>query len=203
MTRFASAPWPLKAAYIAVLSASAAALFCGVAATIALAGLHRLSADIDPRAIPYWFWYYRADPLVQKWMGLGLLFTLVGSGVLAIGLLRSLRPPLHGAARWASAAELRSNGLRADQGVVLGRQGGRFLTFGGQEHVMLYAPTRSGKGVGVVIPNLLAWPDSLVVLDVKRENWDATAGFRSSHGQQAILFDPLAADGRTASPRRA
>jgi type IV secretion system protein VirD4 len=198
MTRFASAPWPLRAAYLAVLGASSVALFCGVAAAIALAGLHRLSADIDPGAIPHWFWYYRADPLVQKWLGLGLLFTLMGSGVLGIGVLRSLRPPLHGAARWASAAELHSNGLRADQGIVLGRKGGRFLTFGGEEHVMLYAPTRSGKGVGVVIPNLLAWPDSVVVLDVKRENWDATAGFRSRHGQQVILFDPLAADGRTA-----
>lgn len=52
--------------------------------------------------------------------------------------------------------------------------------------------------VGVVIPNLLAWPDSTVALDVKRENWEATAGFRSALGQEVILFDPLAPDGRTA-----
>ena len=63
---------------------------------------------------------------------------------------------------------------------------------------MLYAPTRSGKGVGVVIPNLLTWPDSAVVLDVKRENWEATAGFRAAHGQTVLLFDPLDAEGRTA-----
>ena len=66
------------------------------------------------------------------------------------------------------------------------------------EHVMLYAPTRTGKGVGVVIPNLLTWPDSTVVLDIKRENWDATAGFRAARGQDVILFDPLDAEGRTA-----
>lgn len=63
---------------------------------------------------------------------------------------------------------------------------------------MLHAPTRSGKGVGVVIPNLLTWPDSVVVLDVKRENWAASAGFRARHGQTVILFDPLDPQGRTA-----
>jgi type IV secretion system protein VirD4 len=63
---------------------------------------------------------------------------------------------------------------------------------------MLHAPTRSGKGVGVVIPNLLTWPDSVVVLDVKRENWEASAGFRAAHGQDVLLFDPLDAQGRTA-----
>ncbi len=81
---------------------------------------------------------------------------------------------------------------------MLGRKGGRNLVFGGPEHVMLYAPTRTGKGVGVVIPNLLTWPDSVVVLDVKRENWEASAGFRASHGQEVMLFDPLDPDGRTA-----
>ena len=70
--------------------------------------------------------------------------------------------------------------------------------FGGAEHAVLYAPTRTGKGVGVVIPNLLTWPDSVVVLDVKRENWEATAGFRAAHGQQTLLFDPLDPEGRTA-----
>jgi type IV secretion system protein VirD4 len=63
---------------------------------------------------------------------------------------------------------------------------------------MLYAPTRTGKGVGVVIPNLLAWPDSIVVLDIKRENYLATAGYRAEAGQTVHLFDPLAPDGRTA-----
>ena len=71
------------------------------------------------------------------------------------------------------------------------------LMFGGDEHVLLYAPTRSGKGVGVVIPNLLNWPDSAVVLDIKKENWTLTAGFRKEGGQEVFLFDPLDPDGRT------
>src|SRR3546814_16382903 len=70
--------------------------------------------------------------------------------------------------------------------------------FGGNEHVLLEAPTRAGKGVGVVIPNLLTWPDSVVVLDVKRENWSTSAGYRQRAGQSVYLFDPLDPEGRTA-----
>ncbi|WP_338422189.1 type IV secretory system conjugative DNA transfer family protein [Novosphingobium decolorationis] len=63
---------------------------------------------------------------------------------------------------------------------------------------MLEAPTRAGKGVGVVIPNLLSWPDSVVVLDVKQENWDLTSGYRARQlRQKTLLFNPLDEEGRT------
>jgi type IV secretion system protein VirD4 len=198
MTRFASAPWPLKAAYVGVLASGAAALLLGLATVVTLAGLKRLSAHLDIAAIPAWFWYFRGDPTVRRWLAAGALTALSGLALAGLALLRGLRPPLYGAARWASVADLRQGGFRAKQGILIGRHGGRPLTFGGPEHVMLYAPTRSGKGVGVVIPNLLTWPDSAVVLDVKRENWDATAGFRADHGQRVLMFDPLDAEGRTA-----
>ncbi|NSX56802.1 type IV secretory system conjugative DNA transfer family protein [Parasulfitobacter algicola] len=74
---------------------------------------------------------------------------------------------------------------------------GNLLTYGGPEHMILYAPTRSGKGVGVVIPNLLNWPDSAVVLDIKKENWTKTAGFRAANGQDVFMFDPLEPQSRT------
>ena len=198
MNRFASAPWLLRAAYTVVLAAGATLLLLALAATIALAGLRRLTADIDLTAVPYWFWYFRNDPLVRHWLGAGLVCAVGGAGVLVSAALRGRRPPLHGAARWARESELARAGLRARQGVVLGRKAGRLLVSGGLEHVLLYAPTRTGKGVGVVIPNLLTWPDSAVVLDVKGENWEASAGFRAAHGQQVFLFDPLNGEGRTA-----
>jgi type IV secretion system protein VirD4 len=88
--------------------------------------------------------------------------------------------------------------LRARQGLLLGRKDNRLLCFGGAEHVLVYAPTRTGKGVGYVIPNLLNWPDSVVVLDVKKENFEKSAGFRAAHGQEVFLFDPLDENGRTA-----
>jgi type IV secretion system protein VirD4 len=148
MTRFASAPWPLKAAYVGVLASGAAALLLGLATVVALAGLKRLSAHLDIAAIPAWFWYFRGDPTVRRWLAAGALTALSGLALAGLALLRGLRPPLYGAARWASVADLRQGGFRAKQGILIGRHGGRPLTFGGPEHVMLYAPTRSGKGVG-------------------------------------------------------
>jgi type IV secretion system protein VirD4 len=66
-----------------------------------------------------------------------------------------------------------------------------------QQGVILSAPPRAGKGVEVVIPNLLNFPGSVIVLDVKRENWEITAGFRQQHGQQVFMFDPLSETGDT------
>jgi type IV secretion system protein VirD4 len=198
MSPFASTPWPLKAAYVGAAASAVLAALTAIALTVALAGLHRLSAHIDLAAVPRWFWYFRGDPQVQRWTKIG---AFAASGVAlaaAFGILQALRRPLYGAARWAREDELRRAGLRAATGILLGRAAGRPLVFGGPEHVLLYAPTRTGKGVGVVIPNLLTWPHSTVVLDVKRENWEATAGFRAEHGQQVLLFDPLDAEGRTA-----
>ena len=197
MNRIAHAPWPLKAALGAAIATGAVLVLAALAALIALAGLRRLSGDVDPAAVPIWFWYYRHDPEVQRWLKVGALGATGLGLATAVGIASQIRRPLHGAARWASEAEVRRAGLRARTGILLGRKGGRLLVFGGQEHVMLYAPTRTGKGVGVVIPNLLTWPDSVVVLDVKRENWEATAGFRAAHGQAAHLFDPLDPEGRT------
>lgn len=82
----------------------------------------------------------------------------------------------------------------ADKGRLSSRN---LLTYGGPEHMILYAPTRSGKGVGVVIPNLLNWPDSAVVLDIKKENWTKTAGFRAANGQKVFMFDPLEPNSKT------
>jgi type IV secretion system protein VirD4 len=198
MSRFASAPWPLKAAYAGTLGVAGLGLLMIAALGIALAGLKRLGSHLDAAAVPAWFWYFRHDPLVRRWLGIGLGTTMVAALAVIIGIVRSLQPPLHGAARWASEPEVRRAGFRAPHGILMGRKGGRLLRFGGPEHVLLYAPTRTGKGVGVVIPNLLTWPDSVVVLDVKRENWEASAGFRAAHGQSVFLFDPLDAEGRTA-----
>ncbi|MGU7811653.1 type IV secretory system conjugative DNA transfer family protein [Burkholderia sp. AW49-1] len=87
--------------------------------------------------------------------------------------------------------------LNAPPAIVVGVWRGRYLRFAGQQFVLLAAPARSGKGVGVVIPNLLTFPDSVVALDIKQENYAATAGFRRAHGQDVYLFNPFAEDGRT------
>ena len=88
------------------------------------------------------------------------------------------RRELHGSARWATHGEVVKSGLLGNQGIVVGKYRGQTLRFPGQQFVMLAAPTRSGKGVGVVIPNLLSYEESVCVLDIKQENFDITAGYR-------------------------
>ena len=198
MTRFASATPAGKAAILVASTVLLLALWGMLTLLGTLVGLGRLGANTDLAAVPGWLWAYRAHPQVQLWfkvaaMGSGLIILVIA----AAAALR-IRRPLHGSARWANEGEIRREGLRAKKGIILGRKGGGYLVFGGNEHVMLYAPTRTGKGVGVVIPNLLNWTDSVVVLDIKKENWDATAGFRAKHGQQVLMFDPLDPEGRTA-----
>jgi type IV secretion system protein VirD4 len=122
---------------------------------------------------------------------------VAGVGGLVWGAMKKPRE-LHGSARFANGQEINKAFPKGERGIILGKAQGRYLEFGGQQFVMLAAPTRSGKGVGVVVPNLLSWPESVVVLDVKQENWDLTSGFRHYVGQQdCFLFNPVASDKRT------
>ncbi|RZI61433.1 MAG: conjugal transfer protein TraG [Zymomonas sp.] len=95
----------------------------------------------------------------------------------------------YGSARWASEPEMRAAGLHVDAGVFLGCSGSRYLRHDGPEHVMAFAPTRSGKGVGLVVPTLLGWSGSAVIHDIKGENWQLTAGWRSRFSH-CLLFNP-------------
>ena len=95
----------------------------------------------------------------------------------------------YGSARWATKAEVRGAGLLHPDGVILGRFGRDYLRHNGPEHVLCFAPTRSGKGVGLVVPSLLTWPGSAIVHDIKGENWQLTAGWRARFSR-VLLFDP-------------
>src|SRR6478752_790590 len=95
----------------------------------------------------------------------------------------------YGSARWADTREVRRAGLLGPDGVVLGRLGNTYLRHDGPEHVLCFAPTRSGKGVGLVIPTLLTWPYSTIVHDIKGENFQLTSGWRARFGS-VLLFDP-------------
>ena len=95
----------------------------------------------------------------------------------------------YGSARWASEAEVRRAGLLGGSGVFVGALRGRYLRHDGPEHVLAFAPTRSGKGVGLVVPTLLSWTGSAVVHDIKGENWQLTAGWRSRFSH-CLLFNP-------------
>ncbi|QDC02710.1 conjugal transfer protein TraG [Mesorhizobium sp. 8] len=105
----------------------------------------------------------------------------------------------YGSARWAEDREICAAGLLGPDGVVLGRFERNYLRHDGPEHVLCFAPTRSGKGVGLVVPTLLTWPGSCIVHDIKGENWTLTAGFRARHGR-VLLFDPTDAKSSAYNP---
>ena len=84
---------------------------------------------------------------------------------------------------------MKAAGLLGPDGVVLGKLERNYLRHDGPEHVLWFAPTRSGKGVGLVVPSLLSWPGSAIVHDIKGENWQLTTGFRAKYGR-VLLFDP-------------
>lgn len=95
----------------------------------------------------------------------------------------------YGSARWAEARDIVKANLLKTQGVFLGAWNNRYLRHDGPEHVMAFAPTRSGKGVGLVVPTLLSWTGSAVIHDIKGENWRLTAGWRSKFSH-CLLFNP-------------
>jgi type IV secretion system protein VirD4 len=95
----------------------------------------------------------------------------------------------YGSSRRATKSEVEAAGLFRTAGVLLGRLGSRYLRHDGPEHVLAFAPTRSGKGVGLVIPTLLSWTGSAVIHDIKGENWRLTAGWRAKFSH-SLLFNP-------------
>jgi len=130
-------------------------------------------------------------------MGFGV--PLFAGLALLVPVLRPARKSMHGDARFATARDLARRGLfkPSPDGIIVGRFNGKLLRLSGQQSVVLAAPTRSGKGVGVVVPNLLEYQESMVVLDIKQENFNLTSGWRASQGHAIYLFNPFAEDRRT------
>ena len=159
----------------------------------------------------YYSWEFVRTPVAMlKGLVIFILF-LIGSVVLpifvTIHVFRHLPQQLsdiHGSARWANFAEIESAGLIAENpnGVYLGAWEDpktkeiHYLTDDGDKHTIAFAPTRSGKGVGLVIPTLLNWPSSVFVHDIKGENWALTAGYRKECLNNLVIkFDPTCEDG--------
>ncbi|HXD38856.1 MAG TPA: type IV secretory system conjugative DNA transfer family protein [Rhodanobacter sp.] len=127
--------------------------------------------------------------------GLPLLVWIVA----AVWLLKPRAKAFHGEARFASRADLARAGLlkQGADGVIIGRSGGRYLYLGGLQHIIMTAPTRTGKTSSVAIPVLLTYGHSAVVMDLKGELFQTTSGYRRSQGQTIRKFAPYAEDGRT------
>jgi len=144
----------------------------------------------------WWRWRLAGSPsalLLTQSANLALLTTFA-VGALAAGitlvqryrLLANRVDELHGSAHWATRSEIERAGLFKASGLVLGTWADtqaralRYLRSDGPEHVLMFAPSGSGKTVGPVLSSLLTWTHSLVVLDPKGENFELTSGWRST-----------------------
>ena len=154
----------------------------------------------------FWWWYFY-DAYAPSIFVEGAYIAASGGFIsIAVAILMSVwrareakNVQTYGSARWARLDEVKGAGLLGPDGVVLGKLDRAYLRHDGPEHVLCFAPTRSGKGVGLVVPSLLTWPDSAIVHDIKGENWQLTAGFRAKHGR-VLLFDPTNAKSSAYNP---
>jgi type IV secretion system protein VirD4 len=148
-----------------------------------------------------------AAPLVQG--AAASAAAMIALGALAFGTARRRRPKknvgLHGSARFMTTAEVKRAGLLGSMGgVYLGGWPGRkgwtsYLRDDSNDHVIVFGPTRSGKGAGNVVPTLLSWPDSVIAIDEKRELWELSAGWRASHASNLVFrWEPAANAGSAA-----
>ena len=156
------------------------------------------------------FWYetpiYLGYASPTFYTGLAIIGVCVAGSMLFYVTSRLNSKNYHGTARWAQLNEIRRAGYlkRPSQivGPIFGKTTGpkwfgRYLSNGEQPHSLVVAPTRAGKGVGVVIPTLLTYPGSIIALDVKGELFELTSRARKASGQRIYKFSPFDAGGRT------
>ena len=155
-----------------------------------------LGLSLYPPPAFFWWWYFYDAYAPNIFLEGALIAASGGFSSIAVAIAMSVwrareakHAETYGSARWANADEVKGAGMLGPDGVVLGRLDKEYLRHDGPEHVLCFAPTRSGKGVGLVVPSLLTWPGSCIVHDIKGENWGLTAGLRAGFGR-VLLFDP-------------
>ncbi len=145
----------------------------------------------------FFFWWFVYDAYAPGIFARGAFMAAGGAlAAVAVAMIMSIwrareaaKVTTYGSARWATTDEVRRAGMLGADGLMLGRLDDHYLRHEGAEHVLCFAPTRSGKGVGLVVPTLLTWPGSAIIHDIKGENWTLTAACRARIGP-VLRFDP-------------
>ena len=175
-----------------------------------------LAVGFDALDLRWWQWSLEAathsaglpNEMLYPALWTGIVGLLSMFGVLALATrannstLRGNRKgdELHGSARWAKLPDLKKARLFRKDGVVVGGWPSWFgrvreLRHDGPEHVLVWAPTRTGKGVSLILPTLLSWRESILCLDIKGENFAKTGGWLASIGHKVLRFEPSASTG--------
>ncbi len=144
--------------------------------------------------------YYWPSAAVQRnaLVAAGITAALFVAGWISLFVWRSPTP--YGDARFARGGDLFRANLHSKEGLILGWHGSTLLRNDDPRHPLVVGPTRSGKGRGFVIPNLLAWQGSAIVLDIKHENFRETAGARRAAGDEVFMVAPGSARSHCYNP---
>ncbi|MGB7184005.1 MAG: type IV secretory system conjugative DNA transfer family protein, partial [Burkholderiaceae bacterium] len=138
-------------------------------------------------------------PTFLTWLGIQGAGFVIAFTMFAVSFKRLRRnvpiKDMHGTGRFATLPEIQRASLLGIHGVFVGgmehKNEMQYLRHDGPEHILMVAPTRSGKGVSIVIPSLLTWGESAFVIDVKGELWALTSGWRQKVAKQTCFrFDP-------------
>ncbi|HIF9415338.1 TPA: type IV secretory system conjugative DNA transfer family protein [Photobacterium damselae] len=146
----------------------------------------------------------------QIWIGFLITLAVTG-GIISLAMYLAKKPKGNktslGTAAFATRQDIEQASFLTGDGVyvggweekigstklnpIAGAMQLHYLRHNGPEHVLCFAPTRSGKGVGLVLPTLLSWMGSALILDIKGELYTETSGWRSTQGSNVtLLFDP-------------
>lgn len=155
-------------------------------------------AEVYPWTLPMTDAAESPESYRNAWLVVACIPALVGAFI-AVLVFMPTQSENHGSARFARPGDMTKQRMYAKSGVILGKNGAskraRLIRQDEQTHTLLVAPTGGGKGVGVIIPNLLTYGGSVVCVDVKGENWRLTAQARKSMGDSVYRFSPRAIDG--------
>lgn len=188
---------------------------CGAMVAFFTNEIDRIGLDLEAIEIAkrWGYWLIKAWPQLTfsgyDYLKVKLIFSFLGLPIAvsvfyiknfkSIANLKFFQPKekVYGDAKWASEDDVQKASLRSKHGMLLGKDDFGYFVADGYQHALLFAPTGSGKGVGFAIPNLLFWDESVVVHDIKLENYQLTSGWRAKQGQEVYVWEPSNPDGVT------
>lgn len=200
MIRIPGSSTASKTAFVIVGAVVMLSIWTAIAIIVALFGLHQISVHTNWSVLPEWLWFYRHSPQLHAALVKGYTFGGLVVALLAVFVfwkLSQIKKSQHGDAKFQERKDVIESGLFENKGILVGTAYGRYIRASDQTHVMIEAPTGAGKGVGIIVPNLLERDGSSIVLDLKGENYDICSGYLAAHGVRVIRVDLLNTAGRT------
>ncbi len=145
--------------------------------------------------LSYWLLFYNQNKILSHLFFSGLISTLPFLFIVLFSIKQKKKPNTYGDARFATYKEVSKAGLFAKKGIFLGKAYGRYLFLDGYEHLIVFAPTGTGKTTTMTMMNLLTWKESCIVSDIKLQLFSTTSKYRQSIGNKVFLWNPGSREG--------